>query len=58
LRHWNSRTFQDYKVLFPGLSRTYVTFQGLEKSEKNSRTFKHFPGSMATMNMLWTEIIF
>jgi hypothetical protein len=41
LRHWNSRTFQDYKVLFPGLSRTYVTFQGLEKSEK-------IPGLLST----------
>jgi hypothetical protein len=34
LRHRNFRTFQDCKVSFPELSSNYMTFQGLEKSEK------------------------
>ena len=39
----NSRTFQDLKLKFPGLSRTKIIiqdFRGLEILQKNSRTFQ------------------
>jgi hypothetical protein len=37
-----SRNFQDH-TSFPGLSRAW------KKQEKNSRTFKDFPGPMGTL---------
>jgi hypothetical protein len=38
-----SRTFQDH-TSFPGLSRAW------KKQEKNSRTFKEFPGPVGTLD--------
>jgi len=47
-----SRTFQDLKLQFPGLSRTKVVFQdfpGPGIFKKKSRTFQEFPGGVGTL---------
>jgi len=54
-----SRTFQDLKLQFPGLSRTKVIFQdfpGPGDLKKKSRTFQDFPGGVGTLCLATTIV--
>jgi len=44
-----SRTFQDLKLQFPGLSRTKVIFQDFPGPEILEKKIQYFPGGVGTL---------